>query len=179
VRHYTSDSVPPSRSGYNHIDIMAAALGADQPLSPIRDRSSCPYLCVARRAPARPDARNSDTKRSSERLPPRHRPASSADQAKISSAAQQSGRRLSSVVACGGPYLFRRRGSPTTLGPSRCPRSRSQRARWSAAERAADQFGSPAKALFLGGFHLLVREFCFNVFQHPRQSDGEREEGAV
>jgi hypothetical protein len=35
-------SVPPSRSGYNHIDITAPARGANQPLPPIRNRSSCP-----------------------------------------------------------------------------------------------------------------------------------------
>ena len=37
------------------------------------------------------------------------------------------------------------------------------------------QFDALAKAPLLCGFQVLVREFCFNMFEHPRQRDGERD----
>jgi hypothetical protein len=45
------------------------------------------------------------------------------------------------------------------------------------AEQPRDQPGALAEAPLLGGTRFLVREFGFDLLQHPRQWDGEREEG--
>jgi hypothetical protein len=46
-------------------------------------------------------------------------------------------------------------------------------------EQPADQLGSSAEGLLLWSSQLLVREFCFNVFQQQRKRHSERNEGSV
>ena len=46
-------------------------------------------------------------------------------------------------------------------------------------EQPSDQLAALMQPLLFRDLQLLVREFRFNVSKHPRQRDGEREEGSV
>ena len=62
--------------------------------------------------------------------------------------------------------------------PSRRPHSRSRRGRlFDRREQPPDQLGSLPKTPRLGG--TRSGEASFDLFQHPRQRDGEGEEGAI
>jgi hypothetical protein len=89
-------------------------------------------------------------------------------------------RHLSCAIR-GGPVTLADSASspaPDERDPSRRPRSKSRRVRWSARrEQPAHQFGSLSKPPLLG--RSCRDEFRLDRFQHPRQRHRERNEGSV
>jgi len=67
------------------------------------------------------------------------------------------------------------------MGPTIRPDTQLGReeAYWSRRKQPADQLDALAEAPSVGGTHFHVREVGLDRFEHPRQREGEREQGSV